>query len=186
MSCVAAAFPDPLTPEAIIVDAARCWRETVDRHRPILPTLFARLEVRDAGFLAPAIAALLSILEAWSGRRFRAGDESAAVLTNDEQVLLGLLETAAPPAAIHASRPGLTGPLRVALRSTRIMLHHVLGLDLGERRTGIGDRPFLWDRATVENGLSPKMHRLEPGPDPVDWEAAVVNQARSKKPDDES
>lgn len=186
MSCVAAAFPDPLTPEAIIVDAARCWRETVDRHRPILPTLFARLEVRDAGFLAPAIAALLSILEAWSGRRFRAGDESAAVLTNDEQVLLGLLETAAPPAAIHASRPGLTGPLRVALRSTRIMIQRVLGLDLGERRTGIGGGPFLLGRATDEIELSPKMHRLEPGPDPVDWEAAVMNQAWSKKPDDQS
>ncbi|CAM4324613.1 hypothetical protein NOLU111490_17515 [Novosphingobium lubricantis] len=131
MSCVSA-IAEPLTPEAIIVDAARCWRETVDRHRPILPTLFARLEMRGAGFLAPAIAALLAIHEVWSGRRFTAGDTTVPILTDDERTLLDLLEATEPPAFPLPAQPGLTGPLRIALRSTRILLRRVIGHDLGE------------------------------------------------------
>lgn len=135
MSCVAAsAFSEPFTPEAVIVDAARCWREAIDQGRSVLPTLFARLEARDAGFLAPAIAALLAVHEAWSGQRFRTGDRTAAAFTDDEQTLLGLLEAAAPPASAVPSRPGLTAPLRIALRSTRILVRRVLGQDLGNRK----------------------------------------------------
>lgn len=122
---------DPFAPELIIVDAARCWRDAIDRHRPALPILVARLETRGAEFLAPAIAALLSIHEAWSGRRFNAGDQSASALTTDERTLLGLLETAAPAAACPA-QPGLAGPLRIALRSTRILARRVLGRDLAK------------------------------------------------------
>lgn len=131
MSCVTA-LADSLSPEAIIVDAVRCWRESIDRHRPVLPTLFARLEARNAGFLAPAIAALLEVHEAWSGKRFGAGDRVAAVLTKDERMLLGLLETETPPH--HGVRPGLVSPLRIALRSTRILVRWVLGRDLGDAR----------------------------------------------------
>ncbi|WP_336965932.1 hypothetical protein [Sphingobium aquiterrae] len=161
MSRVTAAFPDPVSPESIVVDAARCWREAVDRHRPILPTLFARLEVRDAGFLAPAIAALLSILEAWSGRRFRAAHENAAALTGDEQALLGLLETATPPPCPHVSQPSLTKLLRIALRSTRILLQYVLGRDIEASGSPAGDQPVLLGCSAAEAGPLPEMREGE-------------------------
>src|SRR3546814_2799596 len=73
----------PWAPESLVVDAVRCWREAIDRQRPVLPTLFARLETHHAGFLAPAIAALLAVHEAWLGQRFRAGEPARADLTED-------------------------------------------------------------------------------------------------------
>ena len=167
MSCVTPAFPAHLTPESIIVDAARCWREAVDRHRPILPTLFARLEVSDAGILAPAIAALLSLLEVWSGRRFRAAHENAAALTDDEHVLLELLETASPPPSPHVSQPSLTKLLRIALRSTRILLQGVLGRDLEANESSVGDPTFLPGCATAKVGPLPEMREEDIAQDRV-------------------
>src|SRR3546814_19710335 len=89
----------PWAPESLVVDAVRCWREAIDRQRPVLPTLFARLETHHAGFLAPAIAALLAVHEAWLGQRFRAGEPTRADLTEDERRLFTLLETNALPAS---------------------------------------------------------------------------------------
>lgn len=95
-----------------------------------------------AGFLAPAIAALLSIFEVWSGRRFQAAHESAAALTEDEHVLLESLETATPPPFAHVSQPGLTGALQIALRSTHILLQRVLAGDLKASDSSVGVQPF--------------------------------------------
>lgn len=163
MSYVTAfAFTEPFTPGAVIVDAARCWRDAMDRQRPVLPTLFARLEIGGAGFLAPAIAALLQIHEAWSGRRFGAGEHAALTLTEDERDLLGLLEAAAPPAASSPSRPSLTGTLRIALRSTRILVLQVLGRDLGEgcEAPGIAvDTPIFFACA---NDVAQPSHNQQP------------------------
>ena len=117
-------------PEALVVDAVRFWRETRDRQRPVLPLLFARLETRQAGFLAPALNALLAMLENWSGRRFRAGALAAPELTADERRLLALLTASAPATDPNPARPGLTAPLRIALGSTRILLRRVLGRDI--------------------------------------------------------
>jgi len=125
-------FTASTVPEAIIVDAVRCWRDALDSQFPVLPTLFARLETNGAGFLAPAIAALLALHEAWSGHRFQAGDRAASALTTDESQLLDSLETTTPPPTAIPLRPGLTGPLRIALRSTRILVRRVLGRDIGE------------------------------------------------------
>lgn len=102
----------PWAPESLVVDAVRCWREAIDRQRPVLPTLFARLETHHAGFLAPAIAALLAVHEAWLGQRFRAGEPARADLTEDERRLFTLLETNALPAREKAANPGLAGPLQ--------------------------------------------------------------------------
>lgn len=120
-----------LMAETLVINAVRCWRETVDRHQPVLPALFARLETRQAGFLAPAIDALLTIIEAWSGRRFRASHPAATMFTEDELNLLRFLETTSPPMA-RAARPSLNDPLRIALRSTRIILRHVLNQEVGQ------------------------------------------------------
>lgn len=148
LSC-AAAFPiaERDAPEAIIVDAMRCWRDTIDRHLPVLPILFARLEARGAGFLAPAIDALLALHEAWSGQRFRAANQTDPALSDDERQLLGLLEAARPPELPHPAQPGLAGPLHIAVRSTRLLVRWVLGSDLGEtplsKRPGAGEPVFF-------------------------------------------
>lgn len=150
MSCVAiSAFTATAAPEAIIVDAVRCWRDAIDRKSPVLPTMYARLETSGAGFLAPAIAALLAVHEAWSGQRFHAGDRAASGLTEDEVLLLGSLEITAPPQAVIPFRPGLTTPLRIALRSTRILVLRVLGRDLGAARSAspaATDTPMFFAR----------------------------------------
>lgn len=133
MTCAFAPMPVSLLSEArerLVVDAARCWREARDHGRAVLPILFARLELRRAGFLAPAIDALLAMLEAWSGRRFRAGNPAAADLTDDEHWLLNLLDKSPAPSPLHAARPGLTAPLHVAVRSTRLIIRSVLGQDV--------------------------------------------------------
>lgn len=131
MSCVTAAAANASLPvQAIIVDAARCWREAIDRHIPVLPTLFARLELRDAGFLAPAIASILALHEAWSGRRFIAGELAGRTLTDDERNLLDLLEAESPPETSAPLRPSLTAPLAISLRSTRLLVRRVLGRDI--------------------------------------------------------
>lgn len=144
-------------PAALVVDAVRCWREATDRQSPVLPILFARLETRQAGFLAPAISALLTMLEAWSGRRFRAGDAGASHLTEDERQLLALLDRPTPPIT-RAARPSLTSPLRIALRSTRIILRKVLGQEIPQPSAPDASTPIFF---------GPAQDRPSEAPDPA-------------------
>ena len=113
--------------EALVIDAARCWREARDGDCPPLPTLFSRLERRRVGVLAPSLNALFAVHEAWSGRRFRTAASESAGLTEDERQLLELLHGDASAVPDASKRPGLSDPLRIAVRSTRIMLRRVLG-----------------------------------------------------------
>jgi len=128
MTC---AFVPPPTataaPAWLVVDAARCWREARDRGHAVLPILFARLEIRRAGFITPAIDALLATHESWSGRRFCAGHAATHELTDDEHEILGLLGGGLPLRADRAARPSLTAVMQVALRSTRIILRAIVG-----------------------------------------------------------
>lgn len=119
-------------PEQLVLDAVRCWRTATNRRQPVLPTLFARLDMQQAGFLAPAINALLSLHEAWLGRRFSAGDPAAPNLTEDERRLLVQLDGGPLLATADVAKPGLTAPLRAALHSTRIMMRRVRGHDTGQ------------------------------------------------------
>jgi len=145
-----------LAPEALVVDAVRCWRETIDRRRPVLPILFARLETRQAGFLAPPVNALLAMFEAWSGRRFRAGDPAMPSFTDDELHLLALLETATPP-VVPAARPSLTAPLRIALRSTRIILRRVLGQERDTPPAGADETPIFFVSGIAPSSRTPML-----------------------------
>ncbi|MBB4633894.1 hypothetical protein [Sphingosinicella soli] len=111
--------------EALIIDAARCWREARDGDSP-LPTLFSRLEQRRVGVLAPSLNALFAVHQAWSGRRFRTAASESAGLTEDERHLLQLLHGGVNAVPYGAKRPSLSGPLQIALRSTRVMLRRVL------------------------------------------------------------
>lgn len=108
-------------PQALIIGIMRNWRSAVDHRQPVLPTIIARSNVWQTALLAPAVDALLKLLEAWRGRRFESGLDSDPELTGDERELLRLLEIGVPP-ALAPSSPLLTEVLRVALVSTAILL----------------------------------------------------------------
>lgn len=124
------AFASPAA--SAVIDAARIWRVARDLGQPVQPTLFARLDLRGSGILAPVLDALLTLFEAGFKRRFDAGEPADAALTNDEWQLLELLDRGYAPAPVGQVQPELAPALRTALRSTRIMLRAVLGLAPGD------------------------------------------------------
>jgi hypothetical protein len=89
-------------------------------------------------------------------------------LTDDERSLLGLLKAAAPPAAAIPSRPGLSGPLRIALRSTRILMRHVLGRDLGEVKEASVSAPGTPMFFSCDNEIIPPSQDLMSAPETQD------------------
>lgn len=115
-----------------IIDSARIWRIARDLGQPVQPLLFARLDLPGGGILAPVLDGLLTLFEAGFRRRFDAGAPSDVELTADEQRLLELLDRDSSAAPIEQVRPNLVSPLWAALRSTRIMLRTVFGLNVGE------------------------------------------------------
>lgn len=118
------------TPAWIALDAARCWRRTRDCGAPIEPALFATLEshrigVTGCGVLAPAFSSLMALYETCTGRLFRAARAGSAYFSDDEYRLLQMLAASerTPDTRLGAlARPRLAAALRVALRSTQLML----------------------------------------------------------------
>ena len=108
-----------------LIDGARCWRRARDLGQPVQPVLASSFPSASAGILAPVIDGLLTLFEATFRRRFDAGDPCDGDLTGDEERLLYLLDHDDQPTPVGV-RPDLVGPLRAALRSTRIMLRLVL------------------------------------------------------------
>lgn len=118
------AFASPAI--STVIDAARTWRIARDLGEPVQPALFLRLGISGSGLLAPVLDSLLTLFEAGFRQRFDAGDLSDSDLTGDEQRLLELLDRDDSTAPVGI-RPDLTAAVRIALRSTRIMLRSVLG-----------------------------------------------------------
>ncbi len=126
---LAIAVPAPApSMTAAILEAVRSWRVARDTGNPdsIQPALYAPLETRGYGLLAPVLDGLLTLFEAASRRRFDAGAPSDSAITGDEHRLLDLLEgdDATPPT--DQLRPDLAAALRVAVRSCRIMLRSMI------------------------------------------------------------
>jgi len=119
------AFASPAA--STVIDAARYWRIAHDLGQPVQPALFTRLGIPGSGFLAPVLDGLLMLFEASFRRRFQAGDPSDTELTGDEKELLELLNRADATTPMEHLRSDLAPAMRVALRSTRIMLRSVLG-----------------------------------------------------------
>lgn len=121
---IAVAPPIPSVSAATwaIVEAARSWRLARDAGRSIQPVLYARLEARGCGLLAPVVDGLLSLFEAGLRRRFQAGNPSDDAITVDEHRLIDLLEGDEAVAATDQFRPDLAAAMRVAVRSIRIMV----------------------------------------------------------------
>ncbi|CUS45473.1 MAG: hypothetical protein V4610_10410 [Pseudomonadota bacterium] len=109
-----------------ILEAVRSWRIARDTGNSIQPALYAPLETRGYGLLAPVLDGLLTLFEAASRRRFDAGAPSDSTITGDEHRLLDLLEgdDIIPPA--DQFRPDLVSAMRVAVRSARVMLHSMI------------------------------------------------------------
>jgi hypothetical protein len=123
----------PLATRSIIVDATRCWRSARDSRSPVQPALYQALMAHSCAVLTPVLDSLLALYESCIGRRLRAGASGQADMSRDEHDLLDLLEAANDDATLpRGINPGLTGALRIALRSARIMLR--LALEPGEQR----------------------------------------------------
>lgn len=110
----------PLSAPALILDVARCWREARDKGEPVQPCLFAALRSYDCDILAPVFDSLMMLCETALGRTLRVGTHDA--VSDDEALLLDLLDGARHARACFECADGLVTTLDCALCSTRIML----------------------------------------------------------------
>ena len=115
---------DAAAPTAIVIDAARCWRQARDGGHPILPRLAHALAAHDCTMLAPVLDSLCLFYEAALGRPLTVGE--APTLSEDEHLLLGLLDGSRPRTCLGCT-DGTASTLDCALCSTRIMLALTLG-----------------------------------------------------------
>lgn len=113
--------PAPSTTEAtaILIDAARCWRQARDSGEPVQPCLARTLSAHNGEILAPVLDSLIYFYEAALGRSFTPG--AAMLLSEDEHLLLGLFDRSAPQSCIGCAEETATA-LNCALCSTRVML----------------------------------------------------------------
>lgn len=111
---------DVTAPGTLLLDAARCWRAARDARRPVQPSLFNTLSERDCGLLAPVFDSLLLLYEAALGHRFVAG--AGAWVSEDELLLLGLLDGTRPRLACIDCGASAGAALDCAICSTRIMM----------------------------------------------------------------
>lgn len=119
---------------ALVLDAVRSWRRARDNRLPVQAAIHQSFVDPRWSVMAPVFASLLSLHEACSGRRFQVGRETH--VTCDELRLLKLLKEPAGcdvPVLDGNVTPSLIPALRIALRSTRIMMR--LSLDKSDARS---------------------------------------------------
>lgn len=109
---------------AMLIDAARCWREARDTGQPIQPCLSRTLDAHDCTMLAPVLDSLCLFYEAALGRSMTVGE--ALTLSDDEHMLLGLVDGSKMRRCLNCPK-GAASALDCALCSTRIMLALTLG-----------------------------------------------------------
>lgn len=113
----------------LVLAAVRCWRTARDDGAPVQQRLYTMLSTHDYGMLAPVFDSLMTLGEAALGRKIAVG---GAILSDDERLLIGLLEGDKPGRAAIARSEGMAAALGCAIRSTRIMMALVMGRS-GER-----------------------------------------------------
>lgn len=104
----------------LVAGAARCWRVARDSGEPVQRCLYALLNPLDYGMLSPVFDSLMTLCEAALGRKIMVG--AAARLSDDEHLLLGLLDGSRQRRACIDCAPGAASALDCAVCSTRIML----------------------------------------------------------------
>jgi hypothetical protein len=124
-------LPAPATyaPSSLILQGTRCWRKARDSGRPVQPALYHLFGSHRGGFLAPAIAGLITIYESYTSRAIRIGGSYPTTLSTDEQRLLNLVIGSADIMTViaDAANSNLAGAMRIAVRSTQIMMRLALG-----------------------------------------------------------
>ncbi len=116
-TCEATAIP------AMLIDAARCWRDARDSGQLAQPSLSRALAEHDCTLLAPVLDSLCLFYEAALGRPMAVG--STLALTADERLLLDLLD-GSHGQCLGGPKHAATA-LDCALCSTRVMLALTLG-----------------------------------------------------------
>lgn len=115
------ALPKALAISAgLVAGAARCWRVARDRGEPVQRCLYALLNPLDYGMLSPVFDSLMTLSEAALGRKIVVG--AAARLSDDEHLLVGLLDGSRQRRGCIDCAPGRASALDCAICSTRIML----------------------------------------------------------------
>ncbi|WP_062769556.1 hypothetical protein [Sphingopyxis terrae] len=109
---------------AILIDAARCWREARDNGRSVQPCLSRTLDRHECAILAPVLDSLCLFYEAALGRPMAVGE--ALTLSDDEHLLLGLVNGSIPRQCLNCPRRR-AATLDCALCSARIMVALTLG-----------------------------------------------------------
>jgi len=115
---------DATAPAAVLIAAARCWRRARDAGDPVQPCLARVLDAHGCTMLAPVLDSLIHFYESALGRSIAIGE--ATSLSDDEHLLLSLIDGSAPRACLGCTERAATA-LDCALCSTRIML--ALALD---------------------------------------------------------
>lgn len=106
-------------PGELVTAAARCWRAARDARAPVQQRLYTMLAPDDCGMLAPVFASLMTLVEAALGRPIAVG---GAMLSDDEHLLLGLLDGSKPRRICIDCADGAASALDCAISSTRIMI----------------------------------------------------------------
>lgn len=106
-------------PKSLVTAAARRWRAARDCGEPVQQSLHTMLEPHDCGMLAPVFDSLMTLCEAALGRKIAVG---GALPSEDEHLLLGLLDGSKPRRACIDCAQGAATALDCAICSTRIMM----------------------------------------------------------------
>lgn len=116
--------PDATAMPAILIDAARCWREARDSGQSVQPCLSRSLDQHGCAMLAPVLDSLCQFYEAALDRPMTVGE--ALALSDDEHLLLGLVDGSKSRQCLTCPK-GVGVTLDCALCSTRIMLALTIG-----------------------------------------------------------
>jgi len=108
----------------LVMAAARCWRVARDTGAPVQQCLHAVLAPLRCDMLAPVFDSLMTLCEAALGRSIRAG---TAAPSDDEALLLGLLDGSKRRSACIDCAAGPASALDCAICSTRIMIALAMG-----------------------------------------------------------
>ncbi|CAH0351826.1 MULTISPECIES: hypothetical protein [unclassified Sphingobium] len=115
-------------PDELVTAAARCWRAARDARAPVQQRLYMTLSPHDCGMLAPVFASLMALCEAALGRPIAVG---GVMLSDDEHLLIGLLDGSKPRRACIDCADGVASALDCAICSTRIMMALTMGRPTG-------------------------------------------------------
>ena len=110
---------------SLVLQSARIWRAARDASQPVQPSIFVILRRYGCGVLAPVFDSLMTLCEAALGRRLRVG--GGRTMSDDEHLLLDLLETPSRVRTRVSCDDGPAAALGCALSSTRFMI--ALALD---------------------------------------------------------